>query len=143
MIEAKRQPGWRVRLAAAMALNEAKPFAWGSNDCFLGVIAPAVEAMLGLDVFAEYRDSYDSEETGLQALSMFGFGSMADLVGKYFHEIYPARASVGDIALIQNGIHDPFGGVLGIVIGERIVTIVPEGRATVRLLNAHRAFRVG
>jgi len=143
MNESTRFPGWRARLAAAMALNENTPFAWGTNDCFLGLIAPACVAMLGVDVFERYRGSYDSEETGLQALARFGFASMGDLVGSHFPEIPPALAGVGDIGLIQNGIHDPFGGVLGIVIGERIVTMVPEGRATVRLLNACRAFRVG
>lgn len=142
MIEAKRIPGWRARMAVALAQNEAAPFAWGSNDCFLGLLVPTVQSLIGVDIGAEYRGTYDSEASAIEVVANSGFADLTAFIAYNFPEIPPALAHVGDIAVIvQDG--DPFGGVLGIVIGERIVSMGDKGRATVKMLRANRAFRVG
>lgn len=143
MIEVVRQPGWRARLAAVLGDNATAEFSWGGNDCFMGVVVPAVLAITGVDIGAEYRGSYNDEASAISALARFGFTDLVDLVASKFPECPPALARVGDIAVIPHEGAMAFGGTLGIVQGERIVSLVPKGRATVRLLNASRAFMVG
>lgn len=143
MIAANKLSGWRGRLAVVLSTNETKEFSWGENDCFMGIVVPAVEAMIGIDIGAEYRGSYDSEESAITALARFGFADLVDLVASKFPEVPPALAQVGDIAVIPHEGAGGFGGTLGIVTGERIISLVPTGRATVKLMRASRAFRVG
>jgi hypothetical protein len=142
MMDLKRLPDWRARLAATLAIDPGKQFAWGSHDCFLGLVAPAVEAITGVDIGAEFRGTYDSPEGARAALEAAGFSDLAEAVASDFPEIPPARMHIGDIAVIPSE-SEGLGVGLGVVIGERIVALSPTGQGTVRLSRATRAFRVG
>lgn len=142
MIDAKRLPDWRSRLAAVLTIGEGTPFAWGSHDCFLGLAVPAIEALIGVDLGAEYRGAYNSAEGATAALAARGFHNLADAAAAHFPEIPPARAHVGDLVLIATG--DPrIGDGLGVVIGERVIVLSEKGQGSVALRRASRAFRVG
>lgn len=143
MIDAKRLPDWRSRLAAVLTTGEGTPFAWGSHDCFLGLAVPAIEALIGVDLGAEYRGAYNSPEGARAALAARGFYDLADAAAAHFPEIPPARAHIGDLAVLPSDDADGLGVGLGVVIGERILALSPTGQGTVRLSRATRAFRVG
>lgn len=142
MSKFKRLPDWRSRLAAFLAVDPGKKFAWGENDCFLGLVAPAVEAMTGQDIGAPFRGTYDTAEGARKVLEAAGFSDLADALASYFPEIHPSRMHIGDIAVIPSDA-DGVGAGLGLVIGERIMALSPSGQGSVRLLRASRAFRVG
>ena len=110
----------------------------GEHDCAL-FAAGAVEAMTGDDFGADYRGRYKTLAGGYRRLKKLGFESHADLAASILEEIHPSRAMVGDLAAV-----DGDGGIsLGIVQGEGILVLNPEGRiGAVPLLTARRAFRV-
>lgn len=137
-----RLPDWRSRLAACLAIDPGRKFAWGSNDCFLGLVAPAVEAITGEDIGAPFRGTYDTADGARKALEAAGFSDLADAAASHFPEIHPSRMHIGDIAVIPSEA-DGVGAGLGVVIGERIMALSPVGQGSVRLSRATRAFRVG
>lgn len=133
-----RQPDWRVRLASYLAAVAAKPFAPGEHDCAL-FAAGAVTAMTGVDLAADWRGAYASLPAGLRALRKAGFDDHIALVARQFKPIHPAFAQVGDIAVLEG---DDGFAALGIVQGERIYVLRPDGIATLPLTDAKEAFRV-
>ena len=144
MIDAKRLPGWRARLAETLVTDPTKRFAWGTHDCFLGLIVPAVIALIGEDVGVPYRGKYETEAGAKAVLKGIGFADLAEAFAAHFPEIPVAQAHIGDIAAIPTEIEgDIFGVGLGVVTGERITVLTPNGSATVKLLRATRAFRIG
>lgn len=140
----KRTPGWRDRLNKVLLVNPGKPFVWGGNDCALGLIVPAIQAMTGQDLGADFRGKYTDAASARTALAEAGFADLGAVAAKYFPEIDPAQAHIGDLAVIESGgsVTGGLGVGLGIVIGERIAVLSPTGLATVRLTRAKRAFRV-
>jgi hypothetical protein len=138
----KRLTNWRARLTAAMTYDPKAPFAWGSNDCFLGLAVPAIEAVTGQDLGAAFRGKYSDFEGAKAALAAAGFADLAAAAANYFPEIPVARAHIGDIVTLESG-SEAFGVALGVVIGERIMVLTPRGHATVKMTSASRAFRVG
>ena len=70
-----------------------------------------------------------------------GFADLGDLVASVLPEIHISRGRIGDVAAIPAD--DGFGFTLGVVNGERIFVLRPDGFGTVDLLAAGRAFRIG
>lgn len=134
----KRYSFWRTALADYLRRVSSRPFVPGEHDCAL-FAAGGVEAMTGEDFGAGYRGRYKTLAGGYRLLKKQGFDNHADLAASIFEEIHPSRAMVGDIAAI-----DGEGGIsLGVVQGEAILALTPDGRiAAVPLLSARRAFRV-
>lgn len=141
----KRTPGWRDRLNKVLLLEPGKKFAWGTHDCALGLVVPAVLAMTGQDLGADFRGKYADAEGAKAALATAGFADLGAMAAKYFPEIKPHEAHIGDLAVIASGgsVTGGLGVGLGVVIGERIMVLSPQGSATVKLTRAKRAFRVG
>lgn len=140
MMTAKRLPNWRSRLAAALLVAPNEPHVWGTHDCFLGLVVPAVIATTGADIGEGYRGRYNSADGAHGVLMDAGFGNAGDLIASFFPEVHPSKLHIGDIAAIDAG--DGQIG-LGIVTGDRIMVLGEQGQATVRLLRACRGFRVG
>ena len=136
-----RIEGWRARFDAACDAMRRKPFSWGDHDCLVGLVGDSVEALTGADIVSPWRDRYTTGVGALRVLRNDGFADLSDLVATILPEIHISRARLGDIAAIPS--HDGFGSALGVVNGERIFVLRPEGFGTVDLFSATRAFRVG
>lgn len=142
MIVAPRLPDWRARFEAEIDSIKFVPFDWGAQfDCWVGLAARVAFALTGVDHAAPYRGRYVSPEGALRVMKRAGHDNLADLVASHLPEIHPSQAALGDIAAIP--MEDPFGFSVGVVNGERVFVLRPEGIGTVGLLDATRAFRVG
>jgi hypothetical protein len=108
-----------------------KPFAWGRHDCAL-FAAQWVKLATGKSLTMGIR--YRSERAGRKALAGAGYDAPVDVAAAHLQEVHPAFARPGDVALI--------GDAMGIVAGERVAVLRPEGLGWVPLTDATRAFRV-
>ncbi|PRD42184.1 hypothetical protein C5748_17110 [Phyllobacterium phragmitis] len=134
-----REFGWRTRLNAELDRSRMMPFAWGTNDCCT-FAARCVLAVTGKDTTAAYSTRYRTAKGALSTLKRAGFDDLTQLAAAHFEEIAPSLASAGDLAAIRS---DATGWALGVVIGERIVFIGPEGLGSVPVTDAVKAYRVG
>ncbi len=134
-----RKDDWYSRLSSYIDGAFRKPFAYGEFDCTL-FAAGAVEAMTGVNLYADFLGRYRTLRGGLRQLKKLGFGNQVDYVASLFTEVHPAMAQVGDIAVVDTDT----GPGLGIVQGARIYVTQPDtlGLGLVDLLRASRAFRV-
>ncbi len=138
----KRLPDWRQRFEAAIDDIRRTAFAWGTHDCGPALAGRIVLAVTGVDVAAPYRDQYRTASEAVRLIREAGFNDLADLVASILPEIHPSQARIGDIAAFSiEG--SPLGSALGVVNGERVFVLRPEGVGTMGLLQAHRAFKVG
>lgn len=94
--------------------------------------------MTGEDPAAPFRGRYRSTKGGLRVLRRAGYRDHLALAEAHFEEVPPAFARVGDLAAVLGA----DGPALGVVQGERIYVLRPEGLASVSLLQASRAWRV-
>lgn len=135
----KRIPGWRGRLDKALT-DARKPFAWGSHDCCLGLVGPAVEAVTGEDIGAPFRGQYSTAIGAIKALKAAGYDDLISLVAAHCPEAHPSQARIGDVAAFKSG---DTGWALGVVIGARVAVLRPDGFGTLGLLEADKVFLVG
>ncbi|MGN6146871.1 MAG: DUF6950 family protein [Mesorhizobium sp.] len=135
-----RLPDWNARLHAYVDAVKRRPFDWVGHDCAAGFVAGAVEAMTGEDIAAGYRGRYRTERGALGVMKRAGFTNLADVAASKLPEIHISQARMGDVAAIPTD--TPFGFVLGIVNGEMILALRPDGVGLAPLLSATRAFRV-
>lgn len=133
----KRHNDWRTRLIAYMHDTVRRPFEEGVHDCAL-FAAGAVEAMTGEDYAAPYRGRYSTTLGGLRILRKDGFEDHVALAASHCEEIPPAFACPGDLAVIPTD----DGPSLGVVQGERVYCLLPNGLGLEPLSSATRAFRV-
>lgn len=142
MIDLKRRTDWRRRFSDEIDRIRLTPFSWGAHDCGPGLVGNVVLAITGNDVAAVYRNRYSSMTGALRVMRNDGFSNLADLVASFLPEHdHISRAQVGDIAAVP--MNSSFGFALGVVNGERIFVLMPDGIGTVDLLDATRAFKVG
>lgn len=116
------------------------PFAWGSNDCALGLACSAVEAITGRDL-REGWGGYTTAAGALLALRRAGYETLGDAVAEFLPEIHPAMARVGDIGLIETG--GEIGAGLCVFDGGTVIVLTESGQGRAPRSNAARAFRVG
>ena len=136
----KRIKTWRGALHEAIEQHRRKAFAFDSqSDCAM-FAADCVLAMTGEDLAADFRGRYSTQTGAIRVLKAEGFNSLADLVASHLEDIHPIRARVGDVAFISDD--SPFGGALGIVIGENVATCHSAGIGSVPRTLMTRAFRV-
>lgn len=138
----KRLPDWRQRLEAVLDDVRRTPFAWGAHDCGPALAGRVVLALTGEDVAAPWRGKYRTASEAVRLIRDAGFTDLADLAASIAPEIHPSRARVGDIAAFRID-SSALGSALGVVNGERVIVLRPEGTGTMSLLQAHRAFKVG
>ena len=133
----KRLPDWPKRLHDFVDGVKRQPFDWGTHNCAT-FAAGAVEAMTGERLVKGYR--FKTERGALSAMKRAGFDNLADMAASKLEEIHISQAQLGDIAAIPAD--TPFGFVLGIVNGEMILALRPDGMGLIPLFDATRAFRV-
>lgn len=138
-MEIVRKDDWYSSLSTYIDGAFRRPFAYGEFDCTL-FAAGAVEAMTGVNLYADFLGRYRTLRGGLLQLKKLGFDNQVDYVASLFTEVHPSMAQVGDIAIIDTDI----GHGLGMVQGSRIYVTRPGalGLGLVDLLRASRAFRV-
>ena len=135
-----RLPGWRARLAAAIASANA-PFAWGAHDCCTGLAGPCILALTGVNLAEQFYGKYSTAKGAVRVLNRAGYDDLAALAAAHFQEYaHASQAQIGDIAAFRS---EDTGWALGIVLGERIAVLSPSGYATQSRLAAARAFKVG
>src|SRR5579864_5172264 len=85
-----------------------EPFAWGKNDCAL-FVADAVEAMTGVDIAAEFRGLYQSEEEAFALIRTVTGGEGIEAAAAWCaarHNLeefaYPLGARRGDLVTLED-----------------------------------------
>lgn len=104
-----RRLNWHQYLAQTLQAAMTRPFSWGEHDCCL-FAADCVLAMTGVDLAAEFRDTYHSATGAKKAIL-----ARADSLTALIDEMLP-RA---DVRLVQRGdvvlFDGPQGETLGVV----------------------------
>lgn len=144
----KRHPQWRSRLEQLIDRVERDAFSFGTADCGPNWAGLAVEAVLGIDPAARYRGAYDSAVGALRIMRDGGYGDLAQMVGALLEEaigvpceIHPSAARLGDLMAIPD--ESPFGYLLGICNGERVLVRRADGKGSLDRGAATRAWRLG
>lgn len=135
-----RRTDWQLRLNQFMEGRKSAPFAWGQNDCFL-LVCDAVAETIGIDMAAEVRGKYDSEESARSIVSGDLGGYCSRLAGRNgFQETDWKHLRRGDVGLI--GTKD--GGALGIVWMPGLLSFPgANGLESVPVRMARRGWLVG
>ncbi len=111
-----------------------KPFRPGRHDCAL-FAAGWVKLATSQDLARGWRSTYSSLKRGQQMLVEAGFADHVALAAAHLPEIAPAFAQVGDLAVLDDQ-------AFGIVAGEMIYCLKPEGLGLVPRSTMRRAFQV-
>lgn len=142
LLAISRRPGWRSRLAETIEARRRLPHAWGRNDCAL-FAADCIAAMTGTDPAASMRGRYRSASGAARMLKEGGHADLRALAASLLEEIAPAHARAGDVAAFRVGPpEDRPSWALGVVTGERVTVLRPDGLGTLPLTDAAVAFRV-
>jgi len=112
----------------------ARPFRPGRHDCAL-FAAGWVKQVTGQDLARGWRSTYRSLKRGQQLLVDAGFADHVALAAAHLPEVAPAFAQVGDLAVLDDQ-------AFGIVAGEMIYCLKPEGLGLVPRSAMRRAFQV-
>jgi hypothetical protein len=133
-----RLPDWKARLTEYVATCARTPYALGQHDCAL-FAAGAVEAVSGVDPAAAWRGRYQTKEGGLRVLKRAGVTDHIAATAAALPEIAPAFAAAGDVACVMD---EASGGLaLGVVQGELVYVLRPDGLGLVPRSTMTRAFR--
>lgn len=129
----KKRTGWQAPFVAFMRENRRRPFEPGKWDCAVWA-AGAVEIMTGEDHLRGFR-GYRTIAEGKRFLQAKGFEDHVAYVASVLPEIWPSRAQVGDLAVID-------GQSLGIVQGAQVYMFGVNGFGMAPFDIIGRAFRV-
>jgi hypothetical protein len=111
-----------------------RPFRPGRHDCAL-FAAGWVKLVTGRDLARGWRSTYRSLSKGQHMLEDAGFTDHVEFAAAHLPEVAPAFAQVGDIAVLDNQ-------AFGIVAGEMIYCLRPEGLGLVPRGQMRRAFQL-
>jgi hypothetical protein len=131
-----RRADWRARLTEYVVSMQGARFEPGRLDCAL-FAAGAVEAMTGED-HAHGLRGYRTLAGGYRKLQERGHGDHVALVASLFAEVPPSFAQAGDLAVVPGD----DGPALGVIQGEHVYVMRPDGLGLVSRLSCERAFRV-
>ena len=112
-----------------------RPFRPGRHDCAL-FAAGWVKLASDLDPARGWRSTYRSLRRGQQLLATAGFADHVAFAAVHLSEFPPAFAQVGDLAVLDDQ-------AFGIVAGEMIYCLRPEGLGLVPRGQMRRAFGIG
>lgn len=132
-----RRNDWYQRLVQYLESVAIRPYEDGVHDCAL-FFAGAVEAMTGVDYAEPYRGRYSTIRGGIRILRKDGFDDHVALAAHHLKEKPVSFANVGDGAVIET----EDGPSLGVVQGEYIYALGPEGQLLFDLTTAVRCFEV-
>ena len=125
----------RLSLLIAYAADAGQqPFRPGRHDCAL-FAAGWVKQVTGRDLARGWRSTYRSLKRGQQLLEEAGFSDHVAFAAAHLPETAPAFAQVGDLAVLETQ-------AFGIVAGEMVYCLRPEGLGLVPRSAMRRAFAV-
>ncbi|RRH71989.1 DUF6950 family protein [Falsigemmobacter faecalis] len=136
-----RRSDWRGRLSAELDRQRRAPFAWGRQDCALGLASGAVLALTGEDLAAAWRGQYRSERGALRALRAAGHESLGAALAARLPEISPDEADLGDIALVAS--EGAIGEALALFDSAGLIALTEHGQGRIPRERALRAFKIG
>lgn len=133
---AMRVANWEVLLFAYVDQAKDLPFEWGVHDCATWV-ADWRQVATGQDAAQAWRGQYRTERGALRQIKRAGFDTMPEWVDSILGDrlTSPLMAQRGDIALVRDA--------LGIVTGDEVVALSPDGAVAFPLTDAQMAWRVG
>lgn len=131
---------WRSRYDATIDMIRDNTFDWGEFDCLFGLVVPVIVALTGEPKFERFRGRYRTAKGALGVMRRAGFKTLADLAASELPEVHPSMCQLGDIVAIPSG--DDFGFALGVVNGDRVFVLHPDGLGHRSLSEAVRAFKV-
>jgi hypothetical protein len=135
----KRRWDWRSQLSRYIAQKVNTPFTWGECDC-VGFSAGGIQAMTGVDLFQRVRGRYSNAFGAARVLHEEGYRDLAEMARQFFAErLSPAFGAQGDLVAIP---HTEMPFALGLLLGERIAVMKPEGYGTVERSEAKFVFEV-
>ena len=127
-----RRRDWQARLIDYLTAARARRFEPGRHDCAL-FAAGALEAISGEDPAASFRGRYKTETGGLRVLKRETGGGLEDRLATLLNPV--SRPAPGDIAVIDRV-------TLGVVQGQSIYVLRPEGLALIAMSEGRRFYRV-
>lgn len=136
-----RRQDWPERLNAAISDAHAKPFEWGTFDCWI-FCADCILAMTDKDSAEDFRGKYTTEAEAEIILSEYG--SVTQMLQKLGYEkmdnkLFARRGDIVTFEWPENGIQKIAGGICA---GERIVFASKRGLAEIKLTHCKDAYRV-
>lgn len=125
-------------LESYVGAGRGRRFRFGRHDCALWT-AGWVKAATGRDLRRELGiGRYEGRHQGAALLAAAGYGSLAEACRALLPEVAVLRARPGDLALLPVAGE----GAMGIVAGEHVYVLRPEGLGVIALTAAEAAFRV-
>lgn len=137
MSEIKKVRDWRARLSNVIEERRRIPFS-EENNCGL-FLADCIAAMTGIDLAASLRGKFKNRAEALVLLRQAGYADLPAFLAGHLVEIHPSFARAGDVMAFPS---DETGWAGGIVNGERVTVLSPNGLGTVSRDQAMRAFRI-
>lgn len=132
-----RRHDWPEKLAEYIAQSLNREFAYGEFDC-AQFCCGAVQAMTGVN-YSELFDRYSTEHEAKQ-IAAEGLDLLVDSV--LGPSISSAMAQRGDIVYLKSSQNDSFEYALGVCVGVYSLTTSARGLASVKTLDAVKAWRV-
>lgn len=141
MHQLTRRDDWRGRFAAEMDRQRRTVFAWGRQDCAIGLVCGAVQAITGMDLARGYRGKYRSPKAALKLMRDSGAETLSDFAALFLPEIHPSRARVGDLGILPAD--GPIGEAFCIVDASGVIVMTEQGHGRRPRADMIRAFKVG
>lgn len=148
----RRHGDWQTLSHKHILSSRSKPFAWGTNDCCTSVCSH-IEAITGVDVYKEFRGTYDDAKSALVFIHKITGGSTVEDAADYITKEFaipelksPLFAQRGDVVLYDHPIGDgkteptlgivDLNGQYGLFTGE-------NGMLRIPVAKCRRAWRIG
>lgn len=145
-----RLDDWPDLLAASVARQQDRPFAWGEHDCTTAW-ADNCAAMTGVDPMAEFRGRYSDDAGAKAALRIIGAGTLYHtMVAKFGPAVRPGAVRRGDPVFMmiprmidEAGVTVNGGPALMTCLGEMSVGPTRHGLSRIPTSHARWAWIVG
>ena len=138
----RRSEGWPNRLNRLVNEYQGRSFEYGVTDC--GTLAcDVVNALIGIDLYQEFKNTYNDKKSYLLILAKYSVRSIADLfdIKAREHDILESKNPIvafrGDIVCISYG-----EDCLGVCVGARAVCLPESGLLSVPMADVTRSWRV-
>src|SRR5437016_3082153 len=102
----KRVKNWESKLEETLDWAQLRTFDWGRWDCCL-FAADCVLAITGVDIAADFRGKYSSEQSAYELIGLPESRTLSDFVAQQMPrydapEVMPNFAQRGDLVLVTN-----------------------------------------
>lgn len=125
-------------VAPVIEREMAKPYRYGTADCFFFGCRVADALDKKLKLASTYRGSYTTLFGAQKALRKHGFTSLSELFTAHLEPCAAGQARLGDIAILQLG----DGEHVGVCVGAKFLTKTERGQSFHDLSAVKAAFHV-